>query len=548
MKTYRKLCVLVVAVLLAIPLTSRSTHAEGKVLRSAGREFPGLDPQATGITAQATLENALFRGLLRYDEKGNPAPSIAQDVPSVANGGISSDGKTYTYKLRDWNWSDGKGKVTAQDFVYSYERLVDPKFGSPYGYLLSGIVVNADQIQAGKAQPTDLGVKAVDEKTFQVSLVQPTSYFNAIASMWVGFAVRKDNVERANLPQPTSWTDPANGEVVGSGPFIIKSWDHKKEIVLEKNPNYSGTAPKLDTIKLEIIDDPQLAYASYKNDELEISGAPAAEIVNIKADPTLSKELAEYKVACTNYLAMDNGHPPFDNKKVREAFTYALDRDLREKIVDKGLTAVTYSWLPDGVPGYDPKLGMEYAFNVAKAQQALADAGFPGGQNLPEILYNYAATSEGQRTADWYKEQFKQVLNVDLKLNPMDLTTYTAALNDARNKLTGMFEYGWCADYLHPSDWMQLVFGTGQANNVANYSDPQFDTLSKAADAEPDQAKSMDLYAQAHKLLLSDFPVIFMQTPTAIKLVKPRVKNLKPNSLDGGVIGGFFWEDIDVAS
>src|SRR5258708_7372195 len=191
---------------------------------------------------------------------------------------------------------------------------------------------------------------------------------------------------------------------------------------------------------------------------------------------------------------------------------------------------------------------MKQAYNAERQKKARGGGESPDGKGLLDILYNYPATSEGQRTADWYKEQFKQNLGVSLKLNPMDLTAWTAAINDAKNKLTGMFEYGWCADYLHPSDWMQLVFGTNQANNVVSYTDPQFDKLSMAADAEPDQAKAMSLYQQAHQLLLSDFPVIFVQTPTATKLVKPRVLNLKPNSLDGGVIGGFFWEDIDLAS
>jgi oligopeptide transport system substrate-binding protein len=262
----------------------------------------------------------------------------------------------------------------------------------------------------------------------------------------------------------------------------------------------------------------------------------------------LGKEVNQYKVACTNYLAMDNTKPPFDNKKVREAFTYALNRDLREKVVDRDINKKALSWLPEGVPGYDPNLGKEYDFNADKARKALADAGYPDGKGLPEVVYNYAATSEGQRTADWYLEQFQQVLNVHLKLNPMELAAYSASFDDPKNHLPGMFEYGWCADYLHPSDWLYLVFGSGQGNNVVGYNSAEFDKISKAADAELDPAKAMDLYKQAHALLLSDFPVIFFDTPTATRLVKPRVQGLKPNSLDGGVIGGFFWEDIDVAA
>ncbi len=547
----RKPTYLFIVSLLCATLSWQETKvatAATKVLRIQGREWSTLDPQMTANNAQATLEGALFRGLLRYDENSNPAPSIALEVPTVANGGISADGKTYTYKLRDWKWSDGKGIVTAQDFVYSFQRLVDPKTGSPYGSLLNGIVVNADAIQAGKQPVSSLGVTAVNDKTLQVSLVKPAIYFNAMASMWVTYAVRKDNVERDGLPKPTAWTDPANGAVVGSGPFIITNWDHNNKIVFERSPNFSGTLAKLDEIDLSIITNSEIAYASYKNNELDVAGFPATEFGSIKADPILGNELHQYKVACTNYLAMNNAKPPFDNKLVREAFNYALNRDLREKVVDQDINVKQLSWLPEGVPGYDPNLGKDFDFDATKAKKALADAGYPDGKGLPDVTFNYANSNDGQRTADWYKEQFKEVLNIDLKLNPMEIGAYLDTFNDPGKRLTGLYEWGWCADYLHPSDWMQFVFGTNQANNVVGYSDPTFDKLSLAADGELDSQKAMSDYKQAQAILVADVPVIFINTPTATKLVKSRVLNIKPNALDGGVIGGFFWEEIDLSS
>src|SRR5260221_6903868 len=233
----------------------------GKILRLGAREYDSFDPQTTGSNALGAIENALFRGLLRYDEKGLPAPSIANEVPTVANGDISTNGKTYIFKLRDdWKWSDGKGVVTAQDFVYSYQRLVDPKTDGDYGSFLNGIVVNATDVPTGKMPVSALGVKAVNDHTFEVDLVKPVLYFNAIAAMWIGYVVRKDNVERPGLPKPDSWTDPANGAVVGSGPFRMVSWDHNKKIVFERNPYFSGSMAKLDTIEIYIFSNPALAY------------------------------------------------------------------------------------------------------------------------------------------------------------------------------------------------------------------------------------------------------------------------------------------------
>jgi oligopeptide transport system substrate-binding protein len=353
-------------------------------------------------------------------------------------------------------------------------------------------------------------------------------------------------VERAGLPKSDSWTDPQYGEVVGAGPFRIVQWDHKNKIVLERNPNFSGEMAKLDQVVLLIIDPAVGAYAYYKTDDLDIAGVSAEVYTTAKADPVLSKEINRYETACTNALAMDNALPPFDNKLVRQAFTYALNRDLREDVIDAGIHVKHLSWLPKGVPGYDSELGKEFEFNPEKARKALADAGYPDGKNLSEVTFTYPDVPVGQTVADWYKDQFKQVLNVDLKLHPIDINEFVARLWDKNNPLTGLYETGWCADYLHPSDWLQLVFGTGQDNNVFGYSNPEFDRLSKAADSELDPARALTEYKAAHAILVADFPVIFFNSTTVTRLVKPWVKNLTPNPLDGGVIGGFFWEDIDI--
>ena len=546
MRKTQFVAILVILLSLFLPFSGQTSHAAAKVLHVQGIEFSSFDPQRTGRNDQGAIESALFRGLLRYDENGNPAPSIAQDVPTLANGGISADGKTITYKLRDWKWSDGKGVITADDFVYTFQRLVDPTTGAPYGNFLNDLVVNATDIQAGKQPATTLGVKAVDPKTFQVSLLKPVPFFNNIASMWIGYVVRKDNVERSGLPKAKAWTDPANGEVVGSGPFRITSWDHGKKIVYERNPNYSGTAAKLDEIDFSIINDPTEAFAAYKNDELDIVGVPPNGYDSIKADPQLSKELTSYTVTCTNYLGMNNATKPFDNPKVRAAFTYAMDRDTREKVVDHDLNVKQLTWLPKGIPGYEPDLGKQYDFDPAKAKQALADAGYEDGKGFPDVTFNYPSAGDGQTTADWYKAQFKKVLNIDIKLNPMDTTAYLDTFNDPTKRLPGLYEYGWCADYAYPSDWMQLVWGTNQSNNVIGYSNPAFDTLSQKADTELDQQKAITEYQQAEAMLLADFPVIMLNSPQPTRLVKPRVQNLKPSPLDAGVIGSFFWEDIDL--
>jgi oligopeptide transport system substrate-binding protein len=554
----RRLQVFVALVALAaliVPLfaTGQPVRAAEKVLRwSLTGEPATIDPQQSYYTDMVAYDQALWRGLLRYDEKGNPEPSIAKEVPTEANGGITEGGKVYTFHLQDWKWSDGKGVVTAQDFVYSWQRLVDPAQASAYGAVLNGIVLNASAIQAGKAEVSTLGVKAVDDKTFQVTLEKPLGYFNQIAALWFGYAVRKDNVERPGLASAAAWTDPANGEVVGSGPFKITKWEHNSQLVFEKNPNFSGTPAKVDKIVFTLQDDPAVMYAGYKAGEQDIAGVPLAELDAVRADPKLSKELNVYSTLCTWYFRMDNTKPPFDNVKVRQAFAHAIDRDTYIQVINKGMGNKTYSLIPPGMPGYEPDAGKDLEFDPVLAKKLLADAGYPDGKDFPKFPFNYVAGASNQRRGEWFQAQLKQVLNVDVELQPMEGAAYQQATGDAKLKIPGTGRSGWCADWPHPSDWFGVLFKSGgeqgNALNSVGYNNPEFDKLSDQADSELDPTKALQLYSQLQKLLLQDSPVVFIYNDQTWQMISPNVKGVKTTSLDGGMPGSQFWEDIDIAS
>src|SRR5262249_9209875 len=156
---------------------------------------------------------------------------------------------------------------------------------------------------------------------------RPLGFFNQMVALWFSFAVRKDNVERSGLPTPAAWTDPANGEVVGTGPFNITKWDHGTDITLTKNANFSGDAAKLDGIDWILQGDPAVMYSAYQAGQADVAGIPLSEVKNIQADSAHSKEFVKYSTFCTWYLTMDNTKAPFTNLKVRQAFAYAIDRD-----------------------------------------------------------------------------------------------------------------------------------------------------------------------------------------------------------------------------
>jgi len=546
------------SVLASSTFTATTVRAADKVLRYYNNEPDTLDPQRASYANQVAIVDAFSRGLLRTGDDGKPAPMIASVVPTKENGGISADGLTYTFKLKDWKWSDGKGIVTAGDFVYSWRRLVDPATAAPYASFLTG-VKNADAIIAGKAKPEDLGIEAVDDKTVKVTLERPMGYLNDIVSLWVTYPVRKDNVERAGDPASGAWVDPANGAVVGTGPFILASWDHQKEIVLTKNPNYSGDAAKLDKLVMSLNDDLAVQYAGYKAGELEVTSFPAAELAAIEADAKLSKELVRYAGSCITYLAMDTTKAPFNNKIVRQAFATAIDRDLYTKVIARGVGVSYYQFLPKEVPGADDSIGLQFKFNVEKARKLLADAGFPGGKGFPKVRYNYTASATNQTRFEWFQAQFKEALGVDMYANPMDGAVFQASTNEPINKLEGLTRTGWCADYFHASDYFSLVMGSGDKNgdgklvdgegnalNTSGYLNTEFDKLAAQADSEPDVTKQAELYKKLGEILVDDAPVAFINQAENLNLVSPRVKNLKADIRDGGSPGSLFWEYVDL--
>ncbi len=559
----QKLVVVIALAALMIPLAgANQAHAAAKVLKYwAGGEPDTIDPQVGSYTDDVAWNHAMFATLLRYDHKNTPSPYLAKEVPTTANGGINADGTVYTYHLRnDWKWSDGKGVVKAQDVVYAFQRLINPKTAGGYGGFLCQLntIVNAclnseDPAKVDQKALDTLGVKAVDDFTVQFTLARPVGYFNQIASLWFGSPVRKDNVERAGLADPSAWLDPANGPVVSSGPFTISKWDHNKEIVFTKNPNFGGTPAKLDEIDVSLVQDTAISYAGFKAGELDVSSFPTAEYKNIKADSVLGKQLIQYENSCSFYLAFDNTKPPFNDEKVREAFTYALDRDQYVHIIAQDIATKQLFYMPADVAGaaHDPNLGKAQDFNADKAKAALAASKYPDPATFPAVNFNYGAGANGQRRADYLQAQFQKILGITIVENPMDAAVYQAATSDPINKLAGMEVAGWCSDYLHPSDWLYPVFGSGgkagNATNLSGFNSAEFDTAAQKADAEPDPAKAAALYKNAESVLVNSFAVAFLENTITVLLVNPKVTNLPQSSLDGGYPGSFWFEEVDIS-
>ncbi|MBI2871912.1 MAG: peptide ABC transporter substrate-binding protein [Chloroflexi bacterium] len=518
--------------------TSGVALATNQELRSnlAG-EPDNIDPNRASFSHEITVVKQVFEGLLSFDDQLAVVPVVANEVPTVANGGISSDGLTYTFKLRSGvKWSDGK-PVTAKDFEYSVKRMLKPETASDYAsfyYDIKGALELNSAQATTDALLSALGVQAVDESTLRVTLASPRPAFLQIMALWSVYPVRQDIIEKF----ADKWTEPPN--YVGNGPYVLKEWVHQDHITLEANPNYWGTKPKLQKIVLKMMADENAALAAYKNNEMELVAVPAGGEKAIFDDPVLNNQSLRYPDLVTFALQFNVKKPPFDNKAVRQALSKAIDREAFINQVRRGVGRPTTSWIPPGMPGFDANLGSGNRLNVAAAKDGLAKAGYSDLTKLPPITFQFTDTTGNRTIAQFVQAQFKQNLGIDIKLEPMESKAFQQLIKD--NNINNMAFLGWGADYPDPDNWLPELFGTGAGNNHTNYSNPEFDKLAEQAKKELDNTKRLQLWDQAQKLVVDDAPVVFLFNRERFWLKKPNTAGLKTTGMDGFVPGDWFLE------
>jgi oligopeptide transport system substrate-binding protein len=255
----------------------------------------------------------------------------------------------------------------------------------------------------------------------------------------------------------------------------------------------------------------------------------------VQADATLSKEAMIYPGSCTFAFMFHQLKEPFTDQKVREAFAYGLNRDAWVKDVQKGLGSPTLTWIPKGFPGYDAAEN-RWGFDKAKAMEALAASTYGSVDKLPEITLTFSDTPRNRTRNEWLAANYKETLGVDLKLNPVESTTYTALTKDI-NTAPQMYILGWCADYPDPQNWLSVYWKTGAFGQRIGYSNPDLDAKLVEADKELDPAKRMTLYADAQRMLTDGAPVAFFWNNVNTYLVKPYVKNVTVTPMDSGWAG-----------
>jgi oligopeptide transport system substrate-binding protein len=517
-----------------------------------------LDPHKSQFEQDIAIERLLFRGLFYTDDKGNPIPAVAAELPTQQNGGISADGKTLTIKLKDnQKWSDGS-PLTAKDFEYSIKRAFHPKLASPYASFLFNIKGSAEYYNAlgtekNPKNPNQdelnrlrdaIGVKALDDKTLQIQLQEPQGTILVLLGLWVMYPVKQSVVEAGGAgPENTKWAAP--GKLVGNGPFVLKEFREKDRIILEANPNYTlEPKPKLQTIDVRLIEDEESAFASFQTGELDEVAVPPSKVPVVESDPNLKKLNITGPVPRTGGIEFNFSVKPLDNRNVRLAIAKAIDREAFVRVVLPGVGQPTQCWLAPGTPGYDPNDCAAIKYDPAEAKRLLAEAGYPNGQGFPELSLLVVNSPLGKNIGEFVQKQLKDNLNINIKLELVDSKTRSSRYSNSQFEL---FYGGWQEDYHDPENWIPELWGTGGGNNQYKYSNPQLDALIKQAKFELNNEKRIALYKQMHKLLIDDANGAWLDTRIRNALVKSKVKNVTPNGQDAGWLGQFNIERVEIA-
>lgn len=502
-----------------VALTATGAFAEVVFNRGNSADPESLDPHKTSTVYEANIMRDLFMGLMIHNAKAELAPGAAESHT------VSADGKVYTFKLRQGAmWSDGS-PVTADDFVFSWRRVVDPATAAEYAYMLAP-VMNAEDITAGKKKPDELGVKAVDANTFEVTLNAPTPYFLEMLTHQATYPVSKANVETKKADFTKA------GNLVSNGAYVLKEFVPNDHITAVKNDKfYDAANVKIDVVNYIPTEDRSTAMKRLEAGELDSNDdIPTEQLAELKTKFGEQVRLGPY--LGTYYYAFKVDKAPWDNVKLRHAISMAIDRDLLADQVWKNTMIPAYGFVPPGISGYETKL-MDYAEKSQldredEAKKVLAELGYGPDKPLKmEIRFN---TSENhQNTAVAIQEQLKP-LGITVTLLNTDTKTHYGHLEQK-----GDFDIaraGWIADYKDPANFLDLC-KTGTGNNYASYTNKDYDGLLAAAATAPSPEERMKKLSEAEAIgVARDLCVVPLLYYGFHTIVSTKLKGWEDNVMD----------------
>jgi oligopeptide transport system substrate-binding protein len=499
---------------------------EQKIVYNLGADPKTIDPQLNSATDGSTIIHNAFEGLMREDENAKIIPGTAEKYE------ISDDGTVYTFHLRDnAKWSDGK-PVVAGDFVYAWNRALNPEVAAEYAYQLFYIkngaaYYNQEKIGDKVATAEDVGVKAIDDKTLEVTLESPVSYFLSLAAFPTYFPVRQDIIEQ----NKEKWALKPD-TYVSNGPFKMSQWKEKESITFVKNENYwDAENVKLKTLEVRLIDD-QITYLNaFKSGEIDvIESPPQAEIPTLldegtaKIYPYLGTYFYVINVSDKAKDVDPKAAEALSNPKFRKALALSIDKQLIVDKVTQGGQVPSTSYVPLGIldsaekefkKDYLPSTG-----DVEKAKKLLAEAGYPNGEGAPTITLTFNTNEGHQNIAQAVQDMWKTNLGISVELKNEEW----AVFQDTRNNFQySIARHGWIADYNDPMTFLDM-WTTGNGQNNAGYSNKEYDKLIASAKLELDATKRTEMLRKAEDILMEELPILPIYSYTNVLCIDGNVK------------------------
>lgn len=494
---------------------------DGILLFGNGSEPKGIDPHLVTGVPENKIISALLEGLVAYhpDNDLKSSPGMAERWESNA------DFTKWTFHLRDAKWTNGD-PVRAQDFVYSWQRILSPELGAEYAPMLY-VIKNGEAFNTGKLKDfSQVGVKALDDKTLEVTLAGSTSYFPLMLQHYSFFPVNPRAVEAHGgmTDRQSGWSTFDN--FVGNGPFKLKQWVTNQVIEVDRNPTYwDAKTVKLKGIKFFPIDNVSAEETMFRNNRLHITNTVFPDKIPVFAKK-MPAQLRNEPYLGTYFYRINVTRKPFNDPRVRRALALSLDKQLLVDKVTKGGQAPATGFVPTGIPGYEASKVV--AFNPAEARRLLAEAGYPGGKGFPktEIMIN---TSESHRKiAEAVQELWRRELGINVGIYNQEWKVY---LDNQTSLNYDLSRSGWIADYAHPSTFVDM-FTTGNGNNDTGWSNKRYDALIEAARKAPNEEERVRLMHDAEGVLLTDMPIIPIYWYTRVYLLDTQVKGWFPKLLD----------------
>lgn len=527
---------------------------EPKVLRinPGNGTYPDIiDPQKSSFMGEIAHLRLIYEGLTTLDSDLATVPGAAETWE------YSEDATELTFTLREGlQYSDGT-MLNAMRFRYALLRNINPETAGEYAAITDEILGapawrtgEGDEAVQGKetveqsVQALDLNGNActdyeqADCRILKLTLSRPAPYFHTVMGLWVVFPAKEENITEGG----DNWWNSSKYQI-GNGPYVLESLEPFVRAHFTPNAHYWRGEGKVD-IEFSYITDSAIRYQAYVNDELDIIALAAEDLAAAQADPVLSQELMIFPGSCTYAVMFHQEKEPFTDPKVREAFAMALDREAWVRDVLNGLGSPTLTWIPPGFPGYEDG-ETRWGFDPEAAKAALAESSYGSVEGLPRLVDTFGDTPRNRVRHEWLVAKWKDVLGVDIELNPVEPTTYTALTKD-RETAPQMYILGWCADYPDPQNWLSAYWITGGFAERIAYSNPDFDALIYEADTTVDPVRRAELYAQAQDLLVAGAPVAFMWNNVNSFLVKPWVNGYDPTPQDVDWPGSIDAISVDV--